>query len=64
MPRAPERAWPWLAQMGAGRAGWHSWDVLDDGGRRSAAYSVDWLDRLFGVLDGPSFVGPAARSPT
>ena len=35
----PERAWPWLAQMGAGRAGWYSWDLLDNGGRRSA----DWL---------------------
>ena len=32
----PERAWPWLAQMGAGRAGWYSWDRLDNGGRRSA----------------------------
>jgi uncharacterized protein YndB with AHSA1/START domain len=32
----PGRAWPWLAQMGAGRAGWYSWDLLDNGGRRSA----------------------------
>ncbi len=32
----PDRAWPWLAQMGAGRAGWYSWDLLDNGGRRSA----------------------------
>ena len=29
--------WPWLAQMGAGtRAGWYSYDHLDNGGRRSA----------------------------
>ena len=29
--------WPWLAQMGAGdRAGWYSYDRLDNGGRRSA----------------------------
>jgi CubicO group peptidase (beta-lactamase class C family) len=34
---APPRAvWPWLAQMGAGRAGWYSWDRLDNGGRPSA----------------------------
>jgi proline iminopeptidase len=32
----PRRVWPWLAQMGAGRAGWYSWDFLDNGGRRSA----------------------------
>jgi len=29
--------WPWLAQMGAGsRAGWYSYDVLDNGRRPSA----------------------------
>lgn len=28
--------WPWLAQMGAGRAGWYSYDRLDNGGRPSA----------------------------
>jgi proline iminopeptidase len=33
---SPSAVWPWLAQMGAGRAGWYSWDRLDNGGRRSA----------------------------
>jgi hypothetical protein len=28
--------WPWIAQMGAGRAGWYSYDFLDNGRRRSA----------------------------
>ena len=32
----PERVWPWLVQMGADRAGWYSWDLIDNGGRRSA----------------------------
>jgi F420H(2)-dependent quinone reductase len=32
----PERVWPWLAQMGYDRAGWYSWDGLDNGGRPSA----------------------------
>ena len=32
----PERVWPWLAQMGAGRAGWYSYDRVDNGGRPSA----------------------------
>ena len=28
--------WPWLVQMGADRAGWYSYDVLDNGGQASA----------------------------
>lgn len=28
--------WPWLVQMGAGRAGWYSWDFIDNGGVKSA----------------------------
>ena len=28
--------WPWLVQMGAGRAGWYSWDFIDNGGVPSA----------------------------
>ena len=32
----PERVWPWIAQMGAGRAGWYSWDAIDNGGTASA----------------------------
>jgi hypothetical protein len=32
---------PWLAQMGAGnRAGWYSYDIIDNGRRRSAARIV------------------------
>jgi hypothetical protein len=33
---SPERVWPWIAQMGAGRAGWYSWDAIDNGGAPSA----------------------------
>ena len=32
----PERVWPWVAQMGGGRAGWYSWDAIDNGGTPSA----------------------------
>lgn len=28
--------WPWLVQMGCDRAGWYSWDRLDNGGTPSA----------------------------
>jgi len=34
--RPPADVWPWLTQMGAGRAGWYSYDFIDNGGRRSA----------------------------
>jgi hypothetical protein len=34
--RPPHDVWPWLAQMGAGRAGWYSYDFIDNGGRPSA----------------------------
>jgi hypothetical protein len=32
----PDKVWPWLVQMGCGRAGWYSYDLLDNGGRHSA----------------------------
>ena len=32
----PSAVWPWLAQMGCDRAGFYSWDRLDNGGRPSA----------------------------
>jgi protein-S-isoprenylcysteine O-methyltransferase Ste14 len=44
---APPRAvWPWLAQMGAGRAGWYSWDFLDNGGHPSASEVVAGWQRI------------------
>lgn len=32
----PESIWPWLVQVGVGRGGWYSYDVLDNLGRQSA----------------------------
>jgi proline iminopeptidase len=32
----PDAVWPWLVQMGCDRAGWYSWDRLDNAGRPSA----------------------------
>jgi hypothetical protein len=34
--RPPHDVWPWLAQMGSGRAGWYAYDFIDNGGHRSA----------------------------
>jgi hypothetical protein len=32
----PEEIYPWIVQMGVSRAGWYSYDILDNLGRRSA----------------------------
>jgi len=34
--RPPRDVWPWLAQMGSGRAGWYSYDFIDNGGHHSS----------------------------
>jgi hypothetical protein len=34
--RSPHDVWPWLAQMGSGRAGWYAYDFIDNGGHPSA----------------------------
>jgi hypothetical protein len=36
LPARADRVWPWLVQMGGERAGWYSWDWLDNGGEPSA----------------------------
>jgi len=36
LPAPPEKVWPWLVQIGTKRAGWYSYDWLDNGGRPSA----------------------------
>lgn len=41
----PERVFPWIRQMGFGRAGWYSHDWIDNLGRRSAERIHDeWQD--------------------
>jgi uncharacterized protein YndB with AHSA1/START domain len=42
----PEQVWPWIAQMGAGRAGWYSWDRIDNGGTPSASRVVPELQTV------------------
>jgi hypothetical protein len=43
----PEAVWPWLVQIGYGRAGFYSYDVLDNLGRgRSADHVVPGLQDL------------------
>jgi hypothetical protein len=34
--RSPHEVWPWLVQMGSGRAGWYAYDLIDNGRHPSA----------------------------
>jgi hypothetical protein len=43
---APEQVWPWLAQMGAGRGGWYSYDAIDNGGKPSANRIIPELQTI------------------
>ncbi|HET7168450.1 MAG TPA: hypothetical protein VFI69_04550 [Candidatus Limnocylindrales bacterium] len=38
----PEAVWPWLPQMGYGRAGWYSYDQLDQRGRSADEIVEAW----------------------
>jgi len=52
--------WPWIAQMGAGcRAGWYSYDFLDNGRRPSASRIVPELQDLE-----PGMIFPALPKAT
>jgi hypothetical protein len=42
----PADIWPWLVQMGCRRAGWYSYDGLDNGGVPSAERIVPELQRV------------------
>jgi hypothetical protein len=42
----PSQVWPWLVQMGCRRAGWYSWDRLDDAGIRSADRIIPELQQI------------------
>ena len=63
----PDAVFPWLRQMGFGRAGWYSHDILDNLGRRSALRIHDeWQDIETGSLvpGGPlSFEAAVVDSP-
>ena len=65
--RRPRReVWPWLLQMGAGRGGWYSYDILDNGRRPSVRRIVPELQDVSvgsimpampGVTDGFTVLG-------
>lgn len=65
----PSRVWPWLVQMGCGRAGWYSWDRLDNAGIPSAEHihpkwqNVSVGDRLPSTPSGSAWFEVAALDP-
>ena len=51
MRATPDRVWPWLVQMGCDRAGFYSYDALDNDGKRSAReLHPDWQALQVGQL--------------
>ena len=44
--RPRSEVWPWLAQMGGGRAGWYSYDQIDNDGHPSAERIIPELQRI------------------
>ena len=65
----PSSVWQWLVQMGYGRAGWYSWDRLDNWGAPSAeSIHPEWQhiavgDRLPGMPDDKAWWDVAAVEP-
>jgi hypothetical protein len=59
-----DQVWPWLVQIGYGRAGWYSYDWIDNDGRPSADTIVEAFqdlqvgDRILMVPD----MGPEVRA--
>lgn len=64
----PEQVFPWIRQMGFGRAGWYSYDWIDNLGRKSATrIHEEWQHVNSGDLipAGPiSFVAAIVEPPT
>ncbi len=66
---APAQVWPWLAQMGCDRAGWYSWDWLDNARRPSSERIVpEWQEvgegaRLMSTPSGSSWFTAAIVEP-
>jgi proline iminopeptidase len=65
----PAQLWPWLVQMGCTRAGWYSWDRLDNGGVPSAQrihrewQSIELGDRLPSSPSGRAWFEVAVLEP-
>jgi hypothetical protein len=52
----PEAIWPWIVQIGFGRAGWYSYDLLDNFGHHSAERLLPEFQHI--EVDDPIPMGP------
>jgi len=65
----PSQVWPWLVQMGCDRAGWYSWDRLDNGGVPSSEHirpqwqKLSVSDHLASTPNGSAWFEVAALEP-
>ena len=66
---APAQAWPWLVQIGCHRAGWYSYDALDNAGLPSADHLLPEFqhlavgDEIWAAPDGTLAFAVAALEP-
>ncbi len=69
--RPADKVWPWIVQIGCGRAGWYSYDWLDNLGKPSAEHVVpelqviqvgDWVP-MSGKIDERTAFRVAAFKP-
>lgn len=42
----PHAVWPWIVQLGSGRAGWYAYDRIDNGGKPSARRIIPELQHV------------------
>jgi hypothetical protein len=55
----PDRVWPWLAQVGIGRAGFYAYDFLDNRGHHSSRAVLDeWQHPQVGDVAAPMVESP------
>ncbi len=57
----PEQVWPWIVQIGRGRAGWYSYDFIDNPGQRSAETILPEFQHLKVGDHIPTGIGPGFR---
>jgi hypothetical protein len=50
MAAPPSAVWPWLVQMGFGRAGWYSYDAIDMTGKSVAEIHPEWQSLAVGDI--------------
>lgn len=66
---APAQVWPWLVQIGCHRAGWYSYDALDNAGQPSADHLLPEFqtlavgDEIWAAPDGTLAFAVSALEP-